>query len=118
MVVREPPEDGYHGGTVYVDVASGLVGVEMQVLMGANETLIVEHKYEQWVYDLGTVCVKRYHSDNGVYDSNAFCKDCAGQNQKQTFSGVGAKHQNAAAERCIQTMSYWACTMMVHAALH
>ena len=115
---REPPENGYHGGTIYVDAASVLVRVEMQVSMGANETLIGKHKFEQWVYDLATVCVKSCHNDNGVYDSNAIREDCAGQNQQQTFSGVGAKHQNAAAERCIQTMSYWACTMIVHAALH
>ena len=79
---RESPENGFHGGTVYVDAASGLVRVEMQVSMGANETLIGKHKFEQWVYDLAAVCVKRYHSNNGVYDSNAFREDYAGQNQK------------------------------------
>ena len=115
---RESAENGYHGGTVYIDASSGLVRVEMQVSMTADETIIGKHKFEQWVYDLASVCVKKYHSDNGVYDSAAFREDCAGQNQKQSFSGVGAKHQNAVAERCIQTMSYWARTMMVHAAIH
>jgi hypothetical protein len=115
---RESAETGYHGGTVYIDAASGLVRVEMQVSMGANETVLGKHKFEQWVYDLASVCVKKYHSDNGVYDSAVFREDCAGQDQKQTFSGVGAKHQNAVAERTIQTMSYWARTMMVHAAIH
>ena len=115
---RESAETGYHGGTVYIDAASGLVRVEMQVSMGANETVLGKHKFEQWVYDLASVCVKKYHSDNGVYDSAVFREDCAGQDQKQTFSGVGAKHQNAVAERTIQTLSYWARTMMVHAAIH
>ena len=33
-------------------------------------------------------------------------------------SGVGAKHQNAHAERTIQTISYWARIMMVHTAIN
>lgn len=115
---RESSENGFHGGTVFVDASSGLVRVEMQVSLGANETVIGKHKFEQWIYDLASVCVKRYHSDNGIYDSQEFRDDCIGQEQSQTFSGVGAKHQNAVAERYIQTLSYWARTMMVHAAIH
>ncbi len=34
--------------------------------------------------------------------------DCISKDQSQTFSGVGAKHQNAVAERNIQTLCYWA----------
>ena len=115
---KESSENGFNGGTVYVDAASGLVRVEMQVSLGANETVIGKHKFEQWVYNLASVCIKRYHSDNGVYDATEFRDDCAAQDQKQTFSGVGAKHQNAVAERYIQTLSYWARTMMVRAAIH
>ena len=63
---REALENGFHGGTIYVDSASGLVQVNMQVSMGANETLIGKNKFEQWVYDLALVTIKRYHSDNGV----------------------------------------------------
>ena len=42
--------------------------------MGANETVFGKHKFEQWVFDLASVCVKEYHSDNGVYDSAFFEK--------------------------------------------
>ena len=115
---RESKDNSYHGGTVYIDAASGLVYVEIQVSLGAEETLVGKHKFEQVVMDLGSVTVKRYHSDNGVFDTTVFREDCVANEQKQTFSGVGAKHQNAVAERCIQTMSYWARTMMVHAAIH
>ncbi len=34
------------------------------------------------------------------------------------FSGIGAQHQNARAERAIQTIMYMAWTFMVHASLH
>lgn len=115
---RESKDSSYHGGTVYIDAASGLVHVHMQVSLGAEETLVGKHKFEQIVMDLASVTVKRYHSDNGVFDTTVFREDCVAKEQKQTFSGVGAKHQNAVAERCIQTMSYWARTMMVHAAIH
>jgi len=54
---RESSESGIHGGTVYVDAASGLVRVELQVSLGANETVFGKHKFEQWVYDLANVCV-------------------------------------------------------------
>jgi hypothetical protein len=36
----------------------------------------------------------------------------------QSFLGVGAQHQNAKAERAIQTVMYMARTFMVHASLH
>jgi hypothetical protein len=101
---RESIDNGYHGGTIYVDAASGLVRVECQVSMGANETLLGKERFEQWVWDLATVVIKRYHSDHGIYDSKAFRDNCIEKKQRQTFSGVGAKHQNPA-ERAIQTIS-------------
>jgi hypothetical protein len=36
----------------------------------------------------------------------------------QLFSGVGTQHQNARAERAIQTIMYMAQTFMVPASLH
>ena len=38
--------------------------------------------------------------------------------QSQSFSGVGAQHQNSKAERAIQTIMYMARTFMVHSSLH
>ncbi len=49
---------------------------------------------------------------------SVFRDDCISKDQSQTFSGVGAKHQNAVAERNMQTICYWARHMMVHAAVH
>jgi hypothetical protein len=47
-----------------------------------------------------------------------FWRDCKKKEQSQSFSGVGAQHQNAHAERAIQTIMYMAQTFMVHASLH
>ena len=45
--------------------------------------------------------IKQYRSDNGVFTAEEFREDCKNKDQKQSFSGVGAKHPNARAERAI-----------------
>ncbi len=40
------------------------------------------------------------------------------RNQKYSFSGVGAKHQNGVAERNIKTVAQWARANMLHLATH
>jgi hypothetical protein len=40
------------------------------------------------------------------------------QQQKFSFSGVGAKHQNGIPERNIKTVVQWACANMLHLATH
>ena len=44
--------------------------------------------------------------------------DCENKGQTQSFSGVGAQHQNARAELAIQTIMYMARTFMIHSSLH
>jgi hypothetical protein len=44
--------------------------------------------------------------------------DCLSKDQSQSFSSVGAKHQNAVAKRNIQKICYWARHMMVHTSVH
>ena len=92
--------------------------MQNQVSLGAGETIIGKAAFEDWIWNLAGVLAKHYHSDNGIFISEAFRNDCADKKQTQSFSGVGAKHQNARAERTIQTISYWARTMMVHSAIH
>ena len=40
------------------------------------------------------------------------------QSQTQSFSGVGAQHQNDEAEHAIQTVMYMACSFMIHTAIN
>ncbi len=54
-------------------------------------------RFEQMCWNLAGVTIKNFHSDNGVYDASVFRDDCISKDQFQTFSGVGAKHQNAVA---------------------
>jgi hypothetical protein len=115
---REGPNSGYHGGTIYNDAASGLIWVENQVSLGASETLMGKERFEQWLYDTAYTTVKHIHGDNGIFASDQYQQECAEKGQLQSFSGVGAQHQNSKAERAIQTIMYMARTFMVHASLH
>ena len=47
-----------------------------------------------------------------------FCKACAEQYQTQSFSGVGAKDQNAEAKLATQTMMRMTHEFMIHTALN
>ena len=115
---RERRENRYHGGTIFNDAATGIIWVENQVSLGAGETIQSKLKFEQWLYELCFVEVMHYRSDNGVFTAEEFREECQLKSQKQTFSGVGAQHMNARAERSIQTIMGMARTFMIHVALH
>ncbi len=62
--------------------------------------------------------VEHYCSNNGVFTAEEFREACVDKDQTQSFSGVGAQHQNARAERAIQMIMYMARTFMLRVALH
>jgi hypothetical protein len=115
---REAQHNRFQGGTIFNDAASGAIRVEHQVSLGAGETICAKERFEEWLYEQCCAEVKRYHSDNGVFTAAEFREDCDLKLQQQTFSGVGAKHQNGRAERAIQTIMSMARTFMIHVALH
>ncbi len=100
------------------DAASGLIWVENQVSLGANEMVMGKARFKQWLYDQCVYEVKHYHGNNGIFFAKEFWRACEEKQQSQSFSGVGAQHQNAHAEHAIQTIMYMAQTFMVHASLH
>ena len=73
--------------------------------------------FEEWLKEQAWVEIKHYHSDNGVFTAEDFREDCKEKYQKQSFSGVGAQHQNAKAERDIQTIMWMARTFMLHVSI-
>ncbi len=74
--------------------------------------------FEQWLWDMAYTEVKHYHGDNGIFSAEEYRLECKEKGQSQSFSGVGAQHQNARAKRAIQTIMFMACSFMVHASLH
>ena len=115
---REAKSNRYHGGTIFNDASTGIIWVENQVSLGAFETISSKTRFEEWLWELACVEIKQYRSDNGVFTAEEFREDCRNKGQRQSFSGVGAQHQNARAERAIQTIMYMARTFMLHVALH
>ncbi len=115
---RESQDRRFQGGTIYNDAASGLIWVKNQVSLGANKTVMGKAHFKQWLKDQCVSEVKHYHGDNGIFSAEEYRCNCDKKGQSQSFSGVGAQHQNARAERGIQTIMYMARTFMVHASLH
>ena len=107
----------YMGGTLFVDHCSKYMFTYNQVSLGAGETLTAQQAFESTLKSFG-FSVSNYHGDNGIFASQAFKDDCHIKQQKITFSGAGAHHQNGAAERAIQTVVGWARALLLHAAMH
>ena len=107
--------DASRGEVSYNDAASGLIWVENQVSLGANETVMGKSHFEQWLWDMAYAEVKHYHGDNVIFYAEEYRQECLENWQNQLFSGVRAQHQNALAEHAIQTIMYMAWSYMVHA---
>jgi hypothetical protein len=72
---------------------------------GAIEMVMCKACFEQRLWDQCVSEVKHYHGDNGIFSAEEYRPDCEEKGQSQSFSGVGAQHQNARAERAIQTIA-------------
>ncbi len=72
---------------------------------GAIKTVMGKARFEQWLWDQCVSEVKHYHGDNGTSSAEEYHRDSDEKGQSQSFSGVGAQHQNARAEQAIQTIA-------------
>ncbi len=52
-------------------------------------------RFKQWLWDQCVSEVKHYQCDNGIFSAEEYRRDCEEKGQSQSFSGVGAQHQNA-----------------------
>jgi hypothetical protein len=108
---------GYTCGSLFVDHASGKVLNFPQYLTNASETIQCAQHLESLAWDEG-FRIKAYHLDNRIFAAADFQEHCKQQQQKFSFSGVGAKHQNGITEQNIKTVAQWACANMLHSATH
>ena len=115
---REASGNHFHGRTIFNGAATGIIWVENQILLGAGETILSKSQLGEWLWELACFEINHLRSDSGVFIAEEFRQDCSENNQTQSFSGVGAQHQNARAERSIQTIMYMARTFMLHVSLH
>lgn len=106
----------FTGGLLGVDHASGLIFVEHQVSLSANDTIKAKLTMQKRATEMG-VSLQRFHTDEGVFTAREFLEHLAEGNQDIRFSGVGTGHQNGVSERAIRTITSMARTMMLHSAL-
>ena len=115
---KEKKKNQYSGGTIFCDHASGAIFIVNQVSLRAGETLMAKHKFERWARANNVPEIKSYRADHTPFNSATWQHDIALKKQTIDFSGVGAHHQNAVAERGIQTVTKWARTMLLHQVIH
>ena len=113
---NESFEKQFKGGIVFKDHASSYTHVEPVVNFTASEAIRAKRVFERDLASMG-VTVLTYHSDQGVFTASQFQDELLKRNQVLSYSGTGAQHQNAVAERAIGVIVATARTMMLHAKL-
>jgi hypothetical protein len=113
---REKDTDKFCGGTLFIDVATGLTKAYFQVSLGASDTIRAKVDFERFALSCG-VTVKGYRTDNGIFTKLEFLKEIEDNHQRISVSGVGAHHQNGVAERGIRTIVTKARSQLLHAQL-
>ena len=73
---------------------------------------------EQFLWYQAVAKFSHYHCNNSIFTVAKYQRDCSKKGQTQSFSIVGAQHQNARAERAIQNFMYMDRIFIVHASLH
>ena len=115
---REPAATQYQGGTIFHDAATGLIKCYHLSEFNTEQTLRCKRRFEADVAQCG-ITVQSYRTDNGrSFTSFEFEQELLSHNQDHTFSGAGAQHQNALAERSIQTVMNMARSMLLHVQVH
>ena len=48
--IWEGPNSRFHGGTIFNDVATGIIWAENQILLGVGETVTGKQVFEEFLY--------------------------------------------------------------------
>ena len=89
------------GTTTFVDHVSNYVYVHLMRDLSLTKKLLSKSAMEKVMTQAGQT-VKHYHADNGRFSGNGFIDTVNGKDQKITFYGVGAHHQNGIIENKIK----------------
>ena len=103
-----------HVVTIFVDIISKKVFAGFQCSTNATETVKSKQEFEIESMSCG-VGLKSFRADNGIFRSAEFHIDLQEKDQRITFCGVGAHHQNGVAERHIRTFVEKSRTVLLNA---
>ena len=79
--VRKSHKDRVHGGTIYNNLASGLIWIENQVYLGVYATLMGKSHFEHWLWDKARAKTPHYHGDNIIFTADTHQLDYDGKEQ-------------------------------------
>jgi hypothetical protein len=106
----------YCRGSLFIDAASGYIGIQHQLNLSAGESVCAKQAFECDALTAG-VSILDYHTNNGIYTSQEYLKELFSKGQGCSLSAVGAHHHNGVAEASIKHVISSACTMQIHATL-
>ena len=101
------------GVTTFVDHVTDFVYVHLMRDMTLEETLLAKQAFEKVMAQAGHD-VKHYHADNGRFADKGFIDAINTKDQKITFCGVGAHHQNGIVENKNKMITLGARTLLLH----
>ena len=101
------------GCTTFVDHVSDYVYVHLMKDLTLDETLLAKEALEKLMAQAGRT-IKHYHADNGRFADNGFIDAVNENNQRITFCGVGAHHQNGIIENKNKMLTLGARTLLLH----
>jgi hypothetical protein len=104
-------------GTILYDHATGYIHVRHQTTLTAESSMEAKHEFERFADSVGR-SPKENLADNHPFQTDLFKTDCQNQGQVLLASGVGAHHQNGAAERAIGTIMNLSRSMLIRFILH
>ena len=98
----------FNSRTIFVDAGTG--GIELKIRF---PLVLINYNGQDspWKLHWDLVCaeIKNINIDNNTFTPVVFWEDCAEKCQTQSFSGVGACHQNADVVHAIQTIIHVTC---------
>ena len=103
--------------TTFVDHVSDYVYVHLMRDLSLTETFLEKSAMEKIMAQAGRT-IKHYHADNGRFANNGFINAVNGKDQKNTFCGVGAHHQNGIIENKDKILTTGGRTLLLQTRLN
>ena len=88
--------------------------VHVQKSASAEETIKGKNNFENHLQTMG-IRVNSYQEDNGIFRAHKWVNACEEKQQRLTFVGVNAHHQNRHTERHIRELQDATITNILHA---